>query len=379
MRIIVDNKIPYIKGVLEGVADVKYMQGSAISNSDVKDVDAMIIRTRTKCNQQLLTGSSVKFIATATIGYDHIDTEYCADNGIVWTNAPGCNSSSVEQYIVSTLLWLGIEKHIDLAKSTIGIIGAGNVGSKVARAASALGLNVLLNDPPRERAEGSNDFTDLDVLLKESDIVTMHVPLNRSGVDKTELMADASFFSKMKQGAVFINSSRGEVVQESDLKDAIRQDKFSGIVLDVFQNEPAIDTELLKSCTLATPHIAGYSADGKANGTTMSVQALSRFFKLGINDWEADNVPMNGEKEMFADGSEEDSLELISSIYWQTYNIKADQERFLADPGKFEHLRGSYPVRREPAAYSVRLYNDDGFYRKVFEGLGFNVIGDSCF
>ena len=178
MKIIIDNKIPYIKGALEPFAEVIYLPGDKTTPEIVKDADALITRTRTDCNAQLLTGSRVKFIATATIGFDHIDTAFCEQSGISWTNAPGCNSKSVEQYIASALIVMAERKNFSLKEKTIGIIGVGNVGAKVARLCEILGMRVLLNDPPRSRSEGNKGFVNLDELLRESDIITLHVPLN---------------------------------------------------------------------------------------------------------------------------------------------------------------------------------------------------------
>ncbi len=379
IKIVIDQKIPFIKGALERSARVVYLPGDKITDVSVRDADALIVRTRTRCDKALLEHSSVKFIATATIGYDHIDTEWCAAAGIRWTNAPGCNASSVEQYIVSALLYMAEMQGFDPRDKCLGVIGAGNVGSKVARAAKALGFEVLLNDPPRAAAEGEAGFVALDTLLERSDIVSMHVPLNREGVYRTESMADAGFFEKIRRGAIFINTSRGEVVDEDHLREAIRKARVSDAVLDVYRNEPRVDRDLLGRLFLATPHIAGYSADGKANGTKMSVQAVSRHFGLGLDNWEPVNVPAPEQSEIFVDASGEDLLSVVGGVYAQTYSVQEDHDRFMADPGAFETLRGNYRLRREPSAYSVRLFSDDGQYRRVFEGLGFDVIGDSCY
>ncbi|MDP4207082.1 MAG: NAD(P)-dependent oxidoreductase, partial [Bacteroidota bacterium] len=185
MKIIIDDKIPYIRGVFEPFAEVHYLSGAATTPEIAHNADALITRTRTICNQKLLENSTVKFIATATIGYDHIDTEWCKSAGIEWTNAPGCNSSSVEQYVLAAILYQAREKGLILKGKTLGVVGVGNVGSKVARVGQLLGMKVLLNDPPRERAEGEGIFTSLDHILEEADIITLHVPLQHEGTDKT--------------------------------------------------------------------------------------------------------------------------------------------------------------------------------------------------
>ena len=213
----VDDAIPFIKGVLEPFAEVMYKGGRDISREDVKDADALIIRTRTKCNRDLLEGSRVKFIATATIGTDHIDFPYCNSKGILVRNAAGCNAGGVMNYVFSALYGIASRKAIKLDGATLGIIGVGNVGKRVERMALSLGFKVLRNDPPRMEAEGPHDFCDLDYLLRNSDVVTMHVPLD----DTTRSMADESFFGKMRPGAIFINASRGEAVVDSALKAAV--------------------------------------------------------------------------------------------------------------------------------------------------------------
>ena len=197
MKVIIDDKIPYIKGALEPFAEVLYLPGKDTTPAVVKEADALITRTRTICNESLLKGSKVSFIATATIGFDHIDTVYCEQSGITWTNAPGCNAKSVEQYIASVLFVMAERKGWTLAGKTLGVVGVGQVGSKVARLASILGMKVLLNDPPRARVEGETGFCSLETVLAEADIITLHVPLNLQGEDATYHMADEAFFKRL--------------------------------------------------------------------------------------------------------------------------------------------------------------------------------------
>ncbi len=378
IRIVADHKIPFLAGALEGPARVEYMPGGEISSEQLRDADALITRTRTRCDKDLLEGTSVRFIATATIGYDHIDTEYCRQQGIQWTNAPGCNSSSVEQYVVSALLWLAQHRRIDLPALTLGVIGVGNVGSKVAKAARALGMKVLLNDPPRERREGSAEFASLEKLKAQADILSLHVPLNKGGEDNTYHLINREFLSSVKKGSVLINSSRGSVVDEEALLEGIRSGILSDVILDVFENEPDIRRDLLEALTLATPHIAGYSLDGKANGTTMSVRAISRFFGLGLDQWSPDNIPAPELPEILCDASDNKLSELLWEIYSQSYDISSDDQRLRSAPENFEKLRGDYPFRREPAAYAVRLFQGYPELRSILEKLGFDVLADQC-
>jgi erythronate-4-phosphate dehydrogenase len=251
VRIIIDDAIPFIEGVLEPYVDVRYMEGRAISREDAMEADALIIRTRTKCDAALLEGTPVKFIATATIGMDHIDLPYCNERGIIVRNSAGCNAGGVMNYVFSALYGVAARKAIRLEGGKIGVVGVGNVGRRVDSVAGSLGFKVLKNDPPRMKEEGNEGFCPLDYLLANSDIVTMHVPLNET----TRGMADDEFFERMKPGTIFINASRGEVVDEAALKRAIP--KLGPVIIDTWNNEPDIDVDLLNMVDIATPHIAG--------------------------------------------------------------------------------------------------------------------------
>jgi len=347
MKIIIDDKIPYIKGALEPFAEVIYLPGNKTTPEIVKDADAIITRTRTTCNEKLLAGSKVKFIATATIGYDHIDTAWCEQSGISWTNAPGCNSKSVEQYIASALMALAEKKNFSLNEKTIGIVGVGNVGAKVARLCEIFGMKVLLNDPPRARTEGGRSFVELDNILENADIITLHVPLNLEGTDKTYHLADGTFFARAKKHPVIINSCRGEVTDTPSLKSALKSGQISGAVIDCWENEPELDRELLDLTDLATPHIAGYSKDGKANGTSMSVRAVSKFFNLGINNWKCSGVELPASTEIFIEGNGKSTQQVLAEAIFATYDIREDDKRLRTSVETFELQRGDYPVRRE--------------------------------
>lgn len=247
MKIIIDNKIPYIKEAVQRIADeVVYAPGKDFTPELVRDADALIVRTRTHCNRDLLEGSRVRFIATATIGFDHIDTEYCKQAGIEWTNAPGCNSASVAQYIQSSLLVWKSCRNKKLNELTIGIIGVGNVGSKVAKVAQDFGMRVLLNDLPREEKEGAERFSSLKKIAEECDIITFHVPLYKEGKYKTFHLADEDFFQSLKRKPVIINTSRGEVIQTDALLKALNSRMISDAIIDVWEHEPEINRDLLE-------------------------------------------------------------------------------------------------------------------------------------
>lgn len=375
IKIAVDDKIPFLKGIFESHAEINYFKGSAIENSKIKNTDALIIRTRTLCNSHLLNNTEVKLITTATIGYDHIDTIYCKEHDIKWVNAPGCNSTSVMQYIASALFTFAEEKNVDLSTKTIGIVGVGNVGGKVARLCRAIGMKVLLNDPPRERLEGANEFVSLDEIKSSSDIITFHVPLTAEGKDKTYHIADETFFSGIPKGTVIINTSRGPVIKTTALVSAIRKSVISYAVLDVWENEPYLDRQLLELVNIATPHIAGYSADGKANGTAVCVNSINEYFNLGLpENWYPDQVPPPlNEQELEIDCTGMSYQQIFSQVILHTYNIKRDDLLLRKSPGKFEHLRDEYPVRREFQAYKVILSNAEPEIIKKIKMLGFQT------
>lgn len=373
MKIVIDDKIPYIQGAFEGVSEVVYLAGSKTTPEVVKDADAIVTRTRTICNEKLLTGSSVKFIATATIGYDHIDTDYCDTTGIKWTNAPGCNSKSVEQYIASTLMVLAERKNLQLKDLTIGVVGVGNVGSKVARISELFGMKVLKNDPPRERAEGSAEFVSLKQVMDEADIITLHVPLETKGEDATYHLGNAEFFSGLKKKPVVINSCRGEVVNTISVKEALKTGQISGFVCDCWENEPDLDLELLAMTEIATPHIAGYSKDGKATGTEMSVHAINNYFNLGLENWHPSGVELPEQPVFELDGSGLSEQQIISKAILHTYDIRNDDADFRQDPSKFEQLRGDYPTRREFPAFTIIPKNISKETLEVLQKIGFKL------
>lgn len=374
MKIIIDNKIPYIKGALEPYAEVVYLPGNKTTAEVVKDADAIITRTRTICNRDLLEGSKVKFIATATIGFDHIDTDYCRSADIQWTNAPGCNAESVNQYISSALVSWSMRKRIDLAGLTIGIVGVGNVGSRVAKTCEILGMKVLLNDPPRERMEGPEKFVSLEKIQQEADIITFHVPLNLSGHDKTYHLGNETFFQHLGKTPLVINSCRGEVIDTEAVYDAIEAQDIQGYIADCWEYEPDINLDLLNQTEFGTPHIAGYSKDGKANGTQMSVQAISRFFNLGIDNWQASGVEKPAHPIIEIDGNQRREYSILAEAILSTYDIETDDEALKDAPHLFEKLRGDYPVRREFGSYTVKAMNMEEKTLEKLRLLGFKIL-----
>ncbi len=374
IKIIADKDIPFLKGVFAPYADIEYYPGNEITNTVVKNADALIIRTRTKCNRDLLHGSAVKYISSATIGFDHIDTDYCEKNKIKWTNAPGCNSSSVQQYVAAALVYISGKFNFSLKERTIGIVGVGHVGTKIVKLAEYFGMTVLLNDPPRVRNEGLCGFISLEGILRDCDIITFHVPLNMTGEDKTYHMINENLLEKVNPGTFIINTSRGEIADTEALKKVLRTGKVPGVIIDVWENEPEIDVSLLNLVDIGTPHIAGYSADGKANGTSMSVQAVSKFFNLGIDNWKPANIPVPDNTVIDIKNRTASGEDIIAEAVINTYKISEDVMRLRQSPETFEKQRADYPLRREFDSYSVKLDHKDRDTERILRRMGFRVL-----
>lgn len=359
MKIVADDKIPFLKGVFEPYARVVYAPGGEIGKNELMTADALLIRTRTRCTPELLEGTPVKFIATATIGFDHISPEL----RVPWSNAPGCNSGSVAQYVISALLRLD---DLPLRGRVLSVIGAGHVGSKVAAAGRAMGMTVLVNDPPRAEREGPEGFVPLDEAVERADFLSFHVPLERLGKHATFHLADRELLARMKPGAVLLNTSRGEVADSAALKEVLYSGRIRA-VLDVWENEPDPDPELLELAAFATAHIAGYSTDGKANGTAAAVRAVARALNIPeLIRFEVQDIPVPENSTIILPSGIplKEALQLACEA---GYDIRNDDRRLRAAPGSFEALRGNYPLRREPGAFVVE--NAPGCLKK----LGFLV------
>ena len=340
MKIVADKHIPFLEGVFEPYAEVVYIDGRSITHDDIVDADAMIIRTRTRCNAELLDNTRVRIIATATIGTDHIDLPYCSERGIEVHNAEGCNAGGVMQYVFSALYGVAARKSIRLDGMNFGIIGVGNVGRKVEEMASYLGFNVLRCDPPRASVEGEEGFCSLEYLLANSQIVTLHVPLD----DSTRKMADENFFLQMQPGTIFINAARGEIMHEAALKEAYP--KLGAAIIDTWNNEPDVDEDMIELVDVATPHIAGYSYQGKQNGTAMSVRAVARHFGIcELYDFYPENDIPDHEP-VLLDLHDKKQGE-VAAVFQYNYPIFTDDFRFRMEPHNFEKMRSHYEYRRE--------------------------------
>lgn len=335
IRVVADKNIPFLKGVLEPYCDVMYLSGEEISHEACSEADALLVRTRTKCNASLLEGTPVRFIATATIGTDHIDKEYLAQSGIALSSAPGCNACGVMQYVFTALSHISRKKGICLRGKSLGVIGAGNTGERVARMGEMMGMRVLRNDPPKSLCSATpRIYAALERVLEESDIVSCHLPLDENTIG----LLDTEALSKMKDGAIFINASRGEVVADQALKEHIP--RLGAVVLDVWRGEPAnIDRALVGMADIATPHIAGYSFEGKVNGTAMTVGSFASFFGIGdLADYTPQHRPL--QKVDF-------SSMLESGILEEIFPIMETDALFREDPAAFERIRNNYDYRHE--------------------------------
>ncbi|MHC5174255.1 MAG: 4-phosphoerythronate dehydrogenase [Planctomycetota bacterium] len=382
MKIIADQNIPFVKECFSSIGDVTLIAGREITAESVKDADILLVRSITKVNADLLEASAVKFVATATIGTDHIDQDYLTAGGIGFASAPGSNANSVAEYIVAALLTLAKKNTFHLAGTSIGIVGVGNVGSKVEIKCRALGMDVVLNDPPLQRETGDNKYRPLEEVYG-CDFVTLHAPLTKDGPDATWHLADDTFFDSMKQGAFFLNTSRGKVQDETALKQAMQSGKLGGVVLDVWETEPKVDPWLLQNVDLSTPHIAGYSFDGKVGGMIMIYEACCQHFGLHTAHTAKDFLPAPEVREIIItrDQLHLDEERILHDIVQQIYVINRDDfnmREILLQPDDeqaawFDDLRKHYPIRREFQNTRVIVPAIDCCLVNKVAGLGFKT------
>ncbi len=347
--VVIDDKIPFIKGVFENCADVRYIKGSAINAECVRDADALIVRTRTMCDESLLRGSNVKCVLTATIGYDHIDTEYCEKNNIYWKNAEGCNALAVQQYVVSALSYLCRKQRNNLQNLTLGIVGVGHVGITVKNFADALGIKYLLCDPLKAKIDKSNIYVSLDEIAEKCNAITFHTPLTFDGECPTFHLADKSFLQSLKKSPILINAARGEVFDTQAIIDARKQGLCSALAIDCWEQEPQINRELLALADVATPHIAGYSADGKANATMACISEMIKFFDLKMDMPSYPQLPIPKNQEI--------DFQCYEQLFCAVYDIAADSATLKQHPEDFEKMRSEYNLRRDFISYSVNPIN----------------------
>jgi erythronate-4-phosphate dehydrogenase len=354
MKIIADANIPFVKDCFSSIGEVEVFDDREIRPDVVVDADCLLVRSTTRVDSNLLAGSRVRFVGTATIGFDHIDIEYLVRNNIGFASAPGSNANSAAEYVVAGLFEIGRKYKINLEGKSIGIIGVGNVGSRVEKKCEALGMKVLLNDPPLQRESGDAKYLPLEKLF-ECDFITLHTPLTFRGVDKTFHLADEKFFASLKAGCVFFNTSRGGVVDTEALKASIRSGQLETTVLDVWEDEPNIDAELLEMVDIGTPHIAGYSLDGKIAGMIMIYEAACKYFGLEDKFDIKDFLPRPDVPQLKIDPKKGSEQDVLRGAVERIYRISEDSlklRRMLDVPIEkrgefFDNLRKDYGVRRE--------------------------------
>jgi erythronate-4-phosphate dehydrogenase len=376
MRIVVDEAIAFWSEAFASVGEVRPIRGSRIGPGDVRDADALIVRTVTRVDRALLEGSSIRFVGTATIGTDHIDIPYLQSQGITHVNAAGCNANAVSEYVTAALHLLAARRGWDLRSRTLGVVGVGHVGSRVVRKAEALGMPVLLCDPPLRDLTGDAKYLELGEVL-EADIVTFHVPLTKSGPCPTRHMAGALLFGKLGPSRILINTSRGPVCDGAAMKDALRAGALGGAVLDVWEGEPRLDYELVEKVEIASPHVAGYSMDGKIRATEMMVEALCRFAGLEAA-W--DSSTFHHATRELSIGSP-DAHGAVAESVRKAYDISVDDEsvrRLATLPAEqaasaFEKLRTGYSYRPEFHHFRVSLAPGAAGAAPTLRALGFGV------
>ena len=380
MKIVADGNIPFAAECFSSLGQVKVVGGREITPALCADADILLVRSITPTGQELLAGSRVRFVGTATIGFDHVDVDYLRKRNIGFASAPGSNANSVAEYVAAALLQVGQKYGITLEGKSIGIVGVGNVGSRVAQKASALGMKVFLNDPPLKRKTGDKKYLPLKELF-DCDFITLHTPLTFEGVDKTFHLADEKLFKSLKTGCVFLNTSRGGVADTSALKKAIAQGKLQAVVLDVWENEPDIDTELLRMVDIATPHIAGYSFDGKAAGMIMIYKAACEHFGLKAKFDVESFLPLPIVPQLKINPQAGNEQEILLKAVEKIYDIKSDDLRMrqiLNEPAEkrgkiFDRLRKEYPIRREFQNTEVILENSCKILEGKLAGIGFKL------
>ncbi|MFH0880916.1 MAG: 4-phosphoerythronate dehydrogenase [Lentisphaerota bacterium] len=382
MKIVCASSVLFGREAFQTLGETVVLPDSAIRASDLKDVDALIVRSKTPIKEALLENTKVCFVGTATAGTDHMDLDYLDHMMIAWCAAPGCNANSVSEYVTSALLCL-VQRHgLELAGRKIGVVGLGQVGSRVLVKAEALGMKALRNDPPLQLVTKDPEFLPLEYLLQDSDIITLHVPLATKGPFPTWHMADCRFFARMKPGCIFINASRGECVVSDDLLHAMEHGVVARAIMDVWENEPSIPVELLKKADLGTPHIAGYSFEGRLNGTLEVYRQACHFFEVEPT-WnpEVDESLFPKAPQVTIDARGKSDEAVLWELVRKVYNIEADDQALRSGPlddenafGKhFENLRKSYAARREFSAVQVKLLNEDPELLEKAASLGFRI------
>lgn len=381
MNIVCASSLAMGREVFSTLGRVRVLPEREIDRAAIQDADALVVRSKVRVDAALLEGSRVSFVATATAGTDHVDLAYLEERGIAWASAPGCNANSVAEYIVTALFALAARHGGVLEGRTVAVVGVGHVGRRVADFARALGLRVVMNDPPRAMTEPGGGFLPLEEILPRADIVTLHVPLEAGGPFPTRGMVDCRFLSMVKPGCTFINASRGEVVDEDALLLAMDQGVVSRSVLDVFATEPRLRVDVARRADLVTPHIAGYSWEGRVKGTLMCYDAACRFFER-VPEWRPGGDHGAPRGHLDADAAGRTAEDVLSELCRRACPIESDDRALRAglveddiERGRhFQKLRMQYPERYEFPAWNVRLRGADPGIRARVHALGFRVV-----
>ena len=384
MKIIADQQIPHVAQAFSEFAKVMLCDGRDITAEKIHDADVLLVRSVTAVNANLLEGSQIKFVASATSGLNHIDLDFLQGNDIGFAHARGSNARSVAEYVLSSLFVLADQNDFKFKDKTVGVIGCGEAGSRVVELLEAIGVKTIVNDPPLKDASGndpgsSKKYRDLQELLS-ADIITLHVPLTSNGPYPTQNLLDAKFLSQLNDDVILINTARGGVINEAELKNHLACHKDMKVVLDVWEDEPDIDIDLLTQSDISTPHIAGYSADGKIHATEMIFESICEFFKLDYKWDPAFDLPAANSLELPL-GSELDDQDAIQMAILASYDVRGDSASLRQLPDisieqrgqYFDELRKNYPVRREfPATVFHCPASRKTLADKLLK-LGFNV------
>lgn len=389
LRILADANIPCVEEAFGRFGTVWMQPGQNIGPDEVEEADVLLVRSVTSVAPSLLEGSAVRFVGSATIGTDHVDQEYLRENDIRFAHAPGSNADSVADYVVVALLELARKKHVSLQDRTVGIVGCGNIGSRLARRLPALGMTVLCNDPPRAEAADArgeaHDFVDLDTLLTRADVLTLHVPLTTDGPHPTHHLIDVDALARLGNGSWLLNTSRGPVVDGTALRDVLERGSLGGAVLDVWEGEPSPDPSLVRAVDVATPHIAGYAYDGKVRGTAMLYDAFCDFLDV-TPTWDPSEAVQSASQDALRVRPPDPRLPVTDWLYAlarQGYDLRADDTRLralfddLASDGDvdFSPLRKDYRRRRELQQHSIRRTLVPRAYRRAVEkGLCMQLV-----
>lgn len=379
MRIVADENIPLLDAFFAGFGEIKRLPGRSIDRAAVADADILLVRSVTPVTQELLEDTPVRFVGTCTIGTDHLDLDYFEQAGIQWSSAPGCNARGVVDYVLGSLLTLAEIEGVDLAQRTYGVVGAGQVGGRLVKVLQGLGWNVLVCDPPRQAAEGG-DFVSLEDILQRCDVISLHTPLDKGGEHPTWHLLDHPRLQQLKQGAWLINASRGAVVDNAALYETLLDREDLQAVLDVWEGEPKVNTRLADLCVIGTPHIAGYSLDGRQRGTSQIYQALCRVLGQQASIKLADLLPQQWLAQVTLDAGA-DPVWALNMLCRGVYDPRRDDADFrrslvgsISQPAAFDLLRKHYPPRREIDGLSVRIAGQSDTLQALVKALGATVL-----